>query len=291
MKLLLFFMMTSAIALALAGCVPSDQQLQATIEIALAQTQEASITDTPRPTATRTPKPTATSTATATSTSTSTATPTSTATHTPTNTPTITPTSTPAGPLVAVNQTGTAFVAPDPSALIAFAVSSGELVSLLERNSDGSWYKVQLLDIDVAGWLPATRLDFTDDIQVEELAVATPSPTPTNTPDVRAEYQEIDIRELDSYTDDYYGDKVILSGQVFNLQSNALQMWVRKPGGGRFDNIAVVITWTGNILPSGVYEDSWITIYGTVSGSYVGTNAYGGTIVQPEVRADIIELQ
>lgn len=291
MKVFVYFVLISGIALALCGCVPSDQELQATVEVALAQTQEASITDTPSPTATRTPKPTATSTATATPTPTSTTTPTPTVTRTPTSTPTITPTSTPAGPLVKLIQVGTAFAAPDSSARPAFAVSAEMIASLIERNSDGTWYKIQPLDRNIVGWVPATRVEFIDNFQVQDVPVATPSPTPTVTPDVRAEYQEIDIRELDSYTDDYYGDKVLLRGQVFNLQSDALQMWVRKPGGGRFDNIAVVITWTRDILPSGVYEDSWIMVYGTVTGSYVGTNLYGGTIVQPKIRADIIELQ
>lgn len=292
MKLFLYFIiLVGSISVLSVGCAPSDQDIQATIDIALAQTQEASITDTPKSTATRTPRPTATSTTTATPTNTSTATPTATSTHTPTNTPTITPTSTPAGPLVRVNQTGTTFTAPISSAPAAFSVTSNTTVSLIERNSDNSWYKIQLLDRNLTGWVPGTRLDFIDEFQEADIPVATPSPTPTNTPDVRADYQEIDIRELDSYTADYYGDKVKLRGQVFNLQSDALQMWVRKPGGGRFDNIAVVITWTRDILPSGVYEDSWITVYGTVNGTYVGTNLYGGTIVQPKIRADIIEVQ
>lgn len=172
-------------------------------------------------------------------------------------------------------------------------------VALVEQTEDGSWFKIQIQqDKRQLGWIPASRLDLTDDIVVAEIAVSTPTPTPTNTPtptstpDIRSEFTEMDIRELDAYPNKYIGEKIKLRGQVFNIMDGGLQMWVRKPGGGRFDNVAVVVIWlSDSILPQQVYDDTWITVYGIGNGAFSGTNAYGGTITQPRIEALIIEKQ
>ena len=284
----------------LIGCTPapSAESLQATIEVAIVQTQEAAITDTPAATSTSTPKPTATNTLTPipTSTATNTPTPTVTSTSTATSTPTIT--STPPGPVVRVNLAGGVLNAPESDASTSFAVQSDTMVAIIERNEDGSWYKIHSLTSSKTGWVPASRLDLSDELLATEILVSTPIPTPTNTaiptntPDVRGEYAEIDIRDLDAYPNNYLGTKIKIRGEVFNIMSDGLQMWVRKPGGGSFDNVAVVVTWlSDSVLPPQVYEDTWITVYGTGFGTFDGTNAYGGTITQPLILADIIEKQ
>ena len=292
------YLVVFALCILFTGCAPSSESVQATIDVAIAQTQEAAVTNTPVATHTRTPRPTATNTLTPTPTNTATNTPTATVTNTPTSTLTPTLTPTPPGPVVRVNLTGSVMRAPSDDAKVSFFLKGDTPVAIIERNDDSSWYKIFLLDDFKTGWVPASRIDFTDDIEITEILVSTPAPTPTNTPiptntpDVRGEYTEIDIRELDAYPNTYIGEKIKLRGQVFNIMGDALQMWVRKPGGGRFDTVAVVVKWgSGSILPSQVYEDTWITVYGTGAGTFNGTNAYGGTITQPIVRATIIEKQ
>jgi hypothetical protein len=85
-----------------------------------------------------------------------------------------------------------------------------------------------------------------------------------------------------------YKDKPIyLRGQVFFIQKTgdtyALQMWSSYPGAGIFDREAVVVIYEGDL--TGVYEDTYIDVYGIGAGTFTGTNAYGGTIVQPRIVA------
>jgi hypothetical protein len=290
------------ICLLIVGCAQSETNVQATIEVAVAQTQEASspgeslpsetatllAENLPSPIPTESPTSTPIPSATATSTATNTSTPTPTSTPKPTETPK--PTATPPGPLVNINSEGYALNAPTQDGKTNFKLSAGTTVGLIERSEDGQWYKVQLLSREQSGWLPISSVDLTEEVIIDDLPIATLVPTPTNTPDVRGEYSEIDIREIDSYTSSYIGDKVKLRGEVFNVLGDGLQMWVRKPGGSSYDTIAVVVTWDSrNILPDQVYEDTWITVYGVVSGTFEGTNSYGGTISQPMIEADIIE--
>ncbi len=289
----LFIIIASACIL-IVGCTPSSELMQATIEVAIAQTQEASVTDTPAATSTFTPEPTPTNTLTPTSTNT----PTATVTNTPTSTSTPTITPTPPGPVGQLNARGDVKESPSDDARTAFFLQVNNDVAIIERNSDSSWLKIFLLSNGKTGWVPAALVDLPEDIVLTDVLVATPSPTPThtpiptNTPDVRGEYIEMDIRELDAYPTKYISNKVKLRGQVFNIMSDGLQMWVRVPGGGRFDNVAVVLTWTSDsILPAQVYEDTWIVVYGRAMGTWEGTNAYGATITQPLIYADIIEKQ
>ncbi|MBW7959789.1 MAG: hypothetical protein H3C69_09555 [Candidatus Promineofilum sp.] len=289
----LLFICIVGISILLVGCAPSTESIQATIEVAIAQTQEASVTDTPVPTNTKTPTPTPTDTLTPTPTNTPTDTPTATPTNTPkpTRTPTITPT--PPGPVVKVNAEGSLYDQPhSDSREITNLLLAGSSVAIIEQNPDGSWLKIQVLANRMIGWLPASRLDLTEGIGLSEIVVSTVTPTPTNTPDIRSEFTEMDIRELDAYPNKYTGDKIKLRGQVFNIMDGGLQMWVRKPDGGRFDTVAVVVIWQlDSILPPQVYEDTWITVYGIGDGTFSGTNAYGGTITQPRIKALIIEKQ
>lgn len=41
---------------------------------------------------------------------------------------------------------------------------------------------------------------------------------------------------------------------------------------------------------SGIYEGTWIPVYGVGDGYMTGTNAFGGEITQPLVRAEIIDF-
>jgi hypothetical protein len=118
-----------------------------------------------------------------------------------------------------------------------------------------------------------------------------PTAVPTKTADeIRADYVWVDPRDLSIHPDQFEGDKIALQGEVFNVppgQSAGMlefQIWVTPPSG---ETVAVYVVYFGEI--SGIYQGSWVTVYGTGGGSVSGTNAFGGTITQPLVRADIID--
>jgi uncharacterized secreted protein with C-terminal beta-propeller domain len=88
-----------------------------------------------------------------------------------------------------------------------------------------------------------------------------------------AEYQTIPWKELITYPEKYTGQKVKVSGQIFNINGDTeLQMWI-----GNMEAIYVVMAEPF----SGIYQDSWIIVYGTVQGQNCGTNAFGGQVCQP----------
>ena len=116
-----------------------------------------------------------------------------------------------------------------------------------------------------------------------------PTPTPTPAPtdaELRADYQWIDVRDLLIRPGEFEGEKIAISGTVFNIQVEdgltAMQIWV---DGGNYD--AVMIGYYGDSM--GIYEGTWITVYGVGSGTFTGTNAYGGTIVQPLIIATYVD--
>jgi hypothetical protein len=107
------------------------------------------------------------------------------------------------------------------------------------------------------------------------------TPTPTNTPTFEealgAEYAEVDVRELEIRGDDYIGESIRLRGQIFNIMADGVQIWVQSPSG----RVAVAIAMEPSDLPEGVYENSYITVYGIGGGTVEGENAFGGTVSQP----------
>lgn len=276
-------------SLMLVACSPSETAIQTAIaETAIAQPIP---TETPRPpTATARPSSTATLTPVPTDTPPPTSTGTSTTTPTRTPTSTVTPTATPDLPALDLKIPGSLFLGPATTFGSAGFVSPSSTGWLVSVSEDGMWYEVRMAN-GLRGWLPAERLEDAGEGVAELLPVSTsvPTPTPTSTPapptatpDIRDQFVSMDIRELDSYADNYLGEKVRLYGQVFNIQSGALQMWV--------SNVAVVVVIPASVeIPPGIYEDTWITVYGTVAGYFTGTNTFGGTIQQPLIRAVIIE--
>lgn len=114
-----------------------------------------------------------------------------------------------------------------------------------------------------------------------------PTAEPTAVPDKRAQYQTIDARDLVIRPGTFEGKKIVVSGSVFNIQVEGdftfMQIWV---DGGNYD--AVMIGYQGNSI--GIYEGTYITVYGTGRGTLDGTNAYGGKITQPLIKADIVDF-
>jgi hypothetical protein len=291
MKAVLHVVACLFLASQLLACAPTAEEpavevsgvdVAASVRVAVAQTQEAFSTDTPQPTDTPSPEPTETPTAVPSNT------PTPTATSTPTETPTPKPTVTPAGPGGLTLSAGIAHEIAATESDQVFFVGKNEPVYVVGRTEDGAWYQIQTADSSERGWVRAAVIEASDPEAIALVPVATATPTatptvpPTATPDIRDQFGTIDIRELDAYPEKHIGEQVMLRGRVFNIGQGYLQMFI--------GDVAVVVEWVdSDILPEGVYEDTWITVYGIVSGTFTGTNAYGGTITQPQLLALIIE--
>jgi hypothetical protein len=118
----------------------------------------------------------------------------------------------------------------------------------------------------------------------------TPTPVPTKTADeVRGEYTWPDVRDLVIRPQQFEGEKIAFQGEVFNIppgQGGAFefQVWVTTPTG---ETEAVYVYFEGD--STGIYEGTFVTVYGVGEGYVTGTNAYGGEIVQPLVRAEILD--
>jgi hypothetical protein len=115
-----------------------------------------------------------------------------------------------------------------------------------------------------------------------------PTAAPPSAEEVRAEYQWVDVRDLAIRPDSFYGEKIAVEGEVFTVQAEegftGLQIWVTTPTGSQE---AVVIAYAGDLI--GVYEGTWVTVYGTGAGTFEGTNGFGASITQPMILADIVD--
>jgi hypothetical protein len=164
--------------------------------LATEATATATSTSTPRPTNTSTamaiaatvtftgtPTPSTTSTSTKTSTPTETATATWTRISTSEPTPTSAPVLTPVAKLRVTFSTANLRYGPGTNYEIVRTLEENELVLVLARNDDGSWYNVEL-DDGAAGWVAASATEPVSIAAMENLSVAvTIPPTPTLAPE------------------------------------------------------------------------------------------------------------
>lgn len=164
-------------------------------------------------------------------------------------------------------------------------------------------------------WLTATRDQAKEDetglwgectgFNGDDRPEPTVAPSPTaDAAEVRGEYPVLsDVREIAIRPGSYIGDKVQFTGRIFNIQVASagqiatlgdqrtyqvpvvMQVYVVAPDGSEE---AVFIGYDGDT--TGMFEDTYVSIYGTVVGTQSGTNGFGGGITQPLVIADIIEL-
>lgn len=111
-----------------------------------------------------------------------------------------------------------------------------------------------------------------------------PTPDPSQ---VRAQYQVIDARDLVIRPGEFEGKKIMVTGTVFNIQVDGgftgMQIWLDGAPGE-----AVVVRYYGN--SRGIYEGTWVTVYGEGAGTFTGTNGFGATIEQPLIDADIVDF-
>ena len=134
-----------------------------------------------------------------------------------------------------------------------------------------------------------------------EVAQAAVVPTPSAV-DIAASYPVLaDVRELAIRPGSMLGDRIAFSGTVrtINVASpgrvfvmgdlephefeSQLQVDVLAPDG---TTEYVFVGYNGD--SAGIYEGSWVTVYGTVVGTQSFENAMGGGVTQPLVDAELI---
>ena len=134
-----------------------------------------------------------------------------------------------------------------------------------------------------------------------------PTPVPTATPfpaEQRAQYPILpDVRELAIRPGGLMGQKFSFSGTILTIRvatpgkvfvlgdsvptpaSVAMQVTVPAPNGS---TETVFVAYDGDT--TGMFEGSWVTVYGEVVGTQSGTNPLGGEITQPLVKAEFVDL-
>lgn len=126
---------------------------------------------------------------------------------------------------------------------------------------------------------------------------------PPTVAQIKAGYgQPADLRDLFIRPGSLLGQKIVLSGTVRTIVvaqpgygygigdlepifvQSVLQIDVPLATGG---SEYVVIGYDGD--PQGIYEETWVTVWGMIMGTHTITNAFGGQVTQPFVVAEIIE--
>ncbi|MFT4037397.1 MAG: hypothetical protein QM692_04395 [Thermomicrobiales bacterium] len=149
----------------------------------------------------------------------------------------------------------------------------------------------------VGSW--RTCPDFGTVEAAQEAAVPTPSAA-----DIAASYPVLpDVRELAIRPGSMLGDRVAFSGTVktIGVASPGMAFFLGDDGDHPFESqlqVAVLapdgtsefvfIGYDGDT--AGIYEGSWVTVYGTVIGTQTFENMMGGGVTQPLVDAELINL-
>lgn len=173
------------------------------------------------------------------------------------------------------------------SSALASAVSAEMMTKAGVRGTPGSYnYSV---DPTVDDYYEIVIRPGTDTDTPPPTPVPTTAPQPTAAPSLTDKYPPVqDVRELAIGRGFSEGDKLSVSGEVFNLEVDEegtyMQIWVNAPDGS---TEAVMIGYPGDT--TGLFEGMWVTAYGTYVGRICGTNAFGGEICQPAIFADVVE--
>ncbi len=132
-----------------------------------------------------------------------------------------------------------------------------------------------------------------------------PTPTPTLTADqMMAQYQPLaDVRDLAIRPWTMFGQKIVFSGTILSIHvarpgyvfilgdtdpqeyTAELQVIVTAPDGSAE---VVFVGYNGDT--TGMFEDSYVTVYGVPVDTHSFTNTMGGGVTQPLVAADLVEL-
>lgn len=108
----------------------------------------------------------------------------------------------------------------------------------------------------------------------------------TATASFKSAYKQIDPRELVNYADKHVGEKVVVQGTIFNLDTpdNVIQMTINGNS-----NYPLYVEYVGEL--SGIYENDYVTVYGTVAGTTSFENRNGATITQAKLTGATIVKQ
>lgn len=237
-----------AVVMSLVSC--SQAPSEAAIQTAIAETNSVLPTSTSSPTI----SPSATFTFTLTNTLTPTITPTSTFTLTSTATDTATPIPPEVLTQQAVDATQTEKAANITSTQKAFDTIRTEQAAILTSTKK------------------AVDKNSTATAQVKTQTKEAVNKTATEV----ASYESIYWKELATYPENYIGQRVVVNGRVFNVLGKVIQMYFS----GTYEALYVNLKKTA----SGVYDNSYITVYGVVKGKECFKNAYGAEICQPALK-------
>ena len=118
-----------------------------------------------------------------------------------------------------------------------------------------------------------------------------------------AQYETVDIRDVDVRPGNHYGQQIVFSGSVLTIQvappgkvaylgdtnpmpyEAFIQVRVNAPDGSL---VTVSVGYIGDT--NGIFENTWVTVYGTVVDTFSGTNLLGGSITQAFIAADKIQI-
>jgi endonuclease YncB( thermonuclease family) len=139
---------------------------------------------------------------------------------------------------------------------------------------------------------------------VHQRIIPTPTPAPS-AEEIKAQYEPLaDVRELAIRPGGMIGQKIYFYGTIRTIHvappgkiavlgdsrplpyGVAMQVQVAAPDGS---TEWVFIGYSGDT--AGMFEGSYVLIYGTVVDTQTGTNMFGGAITQPLVNAKYVELQ
>ena len=128
-----------------------------------------------------------------------------------------------------------------------------------------------------------------------------PTPTPTFEEEVADYVPLADVRELAIRTGDYLGDEIIFSGTILSIavapegnfymlgdldeRPYPVQMQVTVPAPDGTTEV-VFVGFDGDT--TGMFEGTWVTVYGTVVDYQSFENRLGGGITQPLVAAEFV---
>lgn len=190
-------------------------------------------------------------------------------------------------PLVSTDSGLGSEVYPCSSAALKTVFPSSSLLSMGLKGDDGSYsYSV---DPTADEYFEVIVQPGVDTDTPPPTAVPTTAPEPTAVPSLTDTYLPVvDVRELAIGRGFSKGDKLSVSGSVFNIEVDSdgtyMQIWVNAPDGS---TEPVMIAYEGD--SAGVFEGTWVTAYGSYVGPICGTNAFGGEICQPAILADVLE--
>ena len=127
----------------------------------------------------------------------------------------------------------------------------------------------------------------------------TPTPIPTPTPEQqmsgpgqKSDYRgDVDVRDLYKNIEKYKDWKLTYAGHVLTIKGADYGTWLQltvQYGATSFDTEVIDFVFPQGISMDGIYEDSYVTVWGRPYETTTITNLYGGPVDQPLFVGDYI---